>query len=888
MRSFRNRALSQRGFASICALGALLVSGLAAIVGSAGHSRLINLLDGHGWVANDDKGQVLLANGTTGRVDLKLEVKGAGGHGLEVVQAGPTAMLYDRSSGQIGTIDLGSFKVVNQDGAGAGVDVVASQTTVFVIHQKLGTVEARDPLSNKVLGSATVGKDLSNSVIDDNGTLWLVNGGGGELVSATFTGGKLQETKHSRVAAPGAKVLMTLANGVPAVLNESQSAYIRAPGGQAAAPVTLPLDANQRPVLAPTIVGPVVPVAVNTTGQLLLITGNSESVADIAGRAGHNLDGPVTFANRIYVPDFTSGDVAVLDGHGQVAGQSIPVRAGGGQFRTYVQNGALWINDPNGPSSWSVDASGNVHSVDKGVANVPTNAAPVVTTPVPVPVPVGPVAPVAPPPAPPVPAQPTVPTVPPSAPSAPGAVTAQAGNASVSLTWAGANPHGSAISRYDVTWTGGAGGSKTVAGGQTSLSVTGLTNGTTYTFSVSATNAVGSGPAAPTNPATPTSAVPDAPSSVTAAAKSDGTVDVSWQAANGQGHAITGYTVFASDSQNPSPVNVGQTTTGPLTVPASALTAGSQYTFTVTATNDANASSKPSSPSSAVTVFTKSSAPTSFTAHGSDGQVALTWGSPQNPGGGTVVDYVVSIAGDSASAVTTSGKSHTFTGLANGTTYGFLVVAETTANGQKATGQAASTSGTPGAAPTLSGESANANGSTNSIRVDFTVDTHNSGANCHVTAGSASWSGACSGPESHNLGGLNAGTTYTVVVSASNKYGNAPSWSGQATTAQPPPPPPPPAPSVAIAKGDAYSGGSCSNSSCRWLDIGLSNFTPNTTYSVQCDSSSAGTFYTVKMTTDGNGNAHSTGTNPKTCFFGYPGQQIWVTVNGTRSNTITW
>ena len=54
----------------------------------------------------------------------------------------------------------------------------------------------------------------------------------------------------------------------------------------------------------------------------------------------------------------------------------------------------------------------------------------------------------------------------------------------------------------------------------TSVTVSGLTNGTTYTFTVAATNAVGTGPAsAASNAVTPTGpTVPGAPTGVSAVA----------------------------------------------------------------------------------------------------------------------------------------------------------------------------------------------------------------------------------------------------------------------------------------------------------------------------------------------------------------------------------
>ena len=89
---------------------------------------------------------------------------------------------------------------------------------------------------------------------------------------------------------------------------------------------------------------------------------------------------------------------------------------------------------------------------------------------------------------------------PPTAPGAPTGVTATAGNGSANVTWtAPASNGGSAITSYTVTpYIGSTAQTPVTVTGSppaTSTTVTGLTNGTTYTFTVSATNAIGTGPA---------------------------------------------------------------------------------------------------------------------------------------------------------------------------------------------------------------------------------------------------------------------------------------------------------------------------------------------------------------------------------------------------------
>jgi Domain of unknown function (DUF1929)/Fibronectin type III domain/Glyoxal oxidase N-terminus len=95
-----------------------------------------------------------------------------------------------------------------------------------------------------------------------------------------------------------------------------------------------------------------------------------------------------------------------------------------------------------------------------------------------------------------------------TAPGAPSGVAASASNGSASVTWTAPYNGGSPITSYTVTpYTGGVAQPATTVSGSppaTSATITGLTNGTSYTFTVSATNAIGTGPAsAPSNAVTP-------------------------------------------------------------------------------------------------------------------------------------------------------------------------------------------------------------------------------------------------------------------------------------------------------------------------------------------------------------------------------------------------
>jgi len=84
--------------------------------------------------------------------------------------------------------------------------------------------------------------------------------------------------------------------------------------------------------------------------------------------------------------------------------------------------------------------------------------------------------------------------VPDTAPSAPGMSYVSARSRSTLVAWYPPDPHGSPVTGYTVTAQPG-GRTVTTNGMATQVEMTGLTNETTYRFSVTATNAIGTGPA---------------------------------------------------------------------------------------------------------------------------------------------------------------------------------------------------------------------------------------------------------------------------------------------------------------------------------------------------------------------------------------------------------
>ena len=261
--------------------------------------------------------------------------------------------------------------------------------------------------------------------------------------------------------------------------------------------------------------------------------------------------------------------------------------------------------------------------------------------------------------------------------------TATGGDASATVTWTAPASNGSPITNYAITtYVGGTSGTTVTVGNVTSDTVTGLTNGTAYTFTVSAINAVGEGlPSSNSNSVTPAT-VPGVPVIGTATG-GDASATVTWTApASNGGSAITGYTVTAADSTTPA--NGGQActwTTGPLTCSVTGLTNGDSYTFTVTATNGVGIGAS-SVASNSVTPATVPGVPVIGTATGGDASATVTWTAPASNGGSAITDYTVTAAdsttpanGGQACTWTTGPLTCSVTGLTNGDSYTFTVTA---------------------------------------------------------------------------------------------------------------------------------------------------------------------------------------------------------------------
>ena len=239
---------------------------------------------------------------------------------------------------------------------------------------------------------------------------------------------------------------------------------------------------------------------------------------------------------------------------------------------------------------------------------------------------------------------------------------------------------GSTILTYTATSTPGSITATLTQAGSGTISVTGLSPTTSYTFTVIAHNAIGNSVASSASNSITTSSsttVPGAPTIGTATSTGTTTATLSFTAPGSNGGS-TILTYVATSS--PGSISVTLTQAGSGTISFTGLSATTSYTFTIIAHN-AVGNSLASSASNSITTGTPVlSAPLTVTVTGLNAaQIQVAFTAPASNGGSVVTSYTITSvpAKVTATLYQAGAGSVIFSGLEGGTNYTFSVIAHT-------------------------------------------------------------------------------------------------------------------------------------------------------------------------------------------------------------------
>jgi titin len=286
--------------------------------------------------------------------------------------------------------------------------------------------------------------------------------------------------------------------------------------------------------------------------------------------------------------------------------------------------------------------------------------------------------------------------------TAPKLVSVTAGDRSLGLVFNA--PSGAGVYQYQVSLDGGAHWAALDAIGDdpyTAL-LTGLTNGVQYKVAVRAVTTAGVTTSSNTVLSTPTPPPPGVPVAVNQgiATPGDTTVDLTfWAPIIDGGSPVTHYELSINGGAWTTLVTSGS---NPFTSTVTGLTNGTPYTFVVRAVNDIG----PGAPSNAVSVtpVTTPGAPALSAATGGVQSVDLTFSAPASDGGDAITGYEVSQDnGSTWQPLSALAGTATVTGLADNTSYTFIVHAVNTVGAGPSSGPMSATTATVPGAPAVTG-----------------------------------------------------------------------------------------------------------------------------------------------------------------------------------------
>ena len=501
----------------LCCVAAVVV----AVSGAASSIPGLQFLPPGHWVFNAALQSVFHVDGATASVDAVAE-EVPGSAGSLVVQGDTSGYVVGDS--RITEFGKSSLAVSDSydapsDGSPIGLEVAGGP---YLVYQGAGKIVRLGEQMVTISAGGAVGIPVATS----DGTVWLPRAGEGLL--CRLAPGADRVTCPVRLPKDHSGAMSVL-DDKPVFVDTSADTVHTVEADGLGAPRTLGVDVSDGSRVAST----------DASGRLVILDQKAHRMhlVDLTGATkpvvielpGDSYDGPVANGSVIAVVDRKAGTLNTYDTDG-VEQEKTPLPQESGTPRiTRGEDDRMYVDSADGDHVLVVDRDGSVAQVpvdmDESSAteadedrqqdrNPPTGGTPPQNPPQNPPqgspddspqddAPQQSSPPQQDRPSPP-PQQdlpdPGPPEVPASPPGTPAGVAATPADGSATVSWGAAPDNRAPITGYSITWPGGA---TSAAPDARSATVSGLANGTSYVFTVTATNAVGTGPGTSSAPVTP-------------------------------------------------------------------------------------------------------------------------------------------------------------------------------------------------------------------------------------------------------------------------------------------------------------------------------------------------------------------------------------------------
>jgi hypothetical protein len=351
------------------AVGLVVVGGLLSIGADDGYDAdKARLQSGSAWLASSQVGQLTLLDGSSAEVASQVQVASPGSR-LDVVQQGSTGYAIDRTTGSMRRVDGATFDLSAPatpiPDAGESLRAFAGADALYALDTRRGVLTGADPrtLANQGRLLPLAAQVTPDAVtLDAAGRMWVLDATTGDLV--WLQNGQ----RHVRRSAtqPGAGML-TLAGGNPVLVDTARrtAAVLDPESAETRDVVGLDLRPGDKIQLSGS------PHAsrlyVVASRGVLAICDLTRTTCDSAVplTADGDLGAAVETGGRVFVPDYTTGRVWIVDlNQSRIVAkpQVLPAKT---RFQLLTRDGIVFFNDPDSEHAGVIQFDGGVRPVAK-------------------------------------------------------------------------------------------------------------------------------------------------------------------------------------------------------------------------------------------------------------------------------------------------------------------------------------------------------------------------------------------------------------------------------------------------------------------------------------------------------------------------------------------
>lgn len=343
----RRRALN----AAIIGAIVLLVLTLAAFTEPADETPQIRLSSGSAWLVSPTVAAVTLVDGASESIVAARRLDAAPDDDVSVTQSGNDAFVVNDSAGTVARVDGATLQVKPArqfaDSAGS-LELVAGPSALYVLDANRGQAFRVDPrsLDTQVEVSLAARPGPSQSVVDTDGRLWVVDADRGSLIWIDGT----ERSAADEPPGPGSRLILVRDRPV---LTDPASGHLRAidADGDIGEPTCLDIQDGADPQLLGSRTDDVVYAAVSQTGTLLTAATDTDDCAaaplTISDR-GDVLGAPVSSDRFLFVPNLTTGSTIIVDTAGRTVLPPLELVEQGHDFELIAKDGLVFYNDLDG------------------------------------------------------------------------------------------------------------------------------------------------------------------------------------------------------------------------------------------------------------------------------------------------------------------------------------------------------------------------------------------------------------------------------------------------------------------------------------------------------------------------------------------------------------